>query len=99
MGRGLLEGRALEPFASLLRSGGNRFAQAARFLRPALQALQPLGQSQTAARAGGCPASSSRNAGLGLQAQEVLAVVAAEQEREAGQVISKGSDVEDVAAG
>jgi len=59
MGEGLLEGRALEPFASLLRSGGNRFAQAARFPRPALQArpahraLQPPGQSQTVARAGG----------------------------------------------
>jgi len=34
MGEGLLEGRALEPYASLLLSGGNRFAQAARFPLP-----------------------------------------------------------------
>jgi hypothetical protein len=37
MEKGLLEGRAREPFAALLRSDGIRFALAARFPRPALR--------------------------------------------------------------
>ena len=41
MEKGPLEGRAREPFAALLRSGGIRFAEAARFPRPALQARPP----------------------------------------------------------